>query len=138
MTKDELIENFSLFDDWEDRYRYLIDLGRQLPDLPADKRTDAYKVEGCMSQVWLVPGADGEGGRITFRADSDSAIVKGLIAVLMVLYDRKTPREILDTDPEAVLGQLDLGSHISPNRRNGFYAMVERIKKTAHAAVGNA
>ncbi|WP_207477792.1 SufE family protein [Arenibaculum pallidiluteum] len=135
MTEDELIENFSLFDDWEERYKYLIDLGRRLPDLPAELRSDAYKVEGCMSQVWLVPGA--EDGRLHFRADSDSAIVKGLIAVLMVLYDGKTAREILDTDAGAVLDRMDLGSHISPNRRNGFYAMVETIRKTAAAAAGN-
>lgn len=135
MTKDELIENFSLFDDWEERYRYLIDLGRQMPPLPDGLRTDAHKVEGCMSQVWLVPGA-GPDGRLTFRADSDSAIVKGLIAVLMVLYDGRRPREILDEDAQALLDRLDLGAHISPNRRNGFYAMLERIKKTARAAAG--
>jgi cysteine desulfuration protein SufE len=132
MTKDELIENFSLFDDWEERYRYLIDLGRRLGDLPPELRTDLYKVEGCTSQVWLVPGAEGD--RITFRADSDSAIVKGLLAILMVLYDGKTPREILDTDAEGVLEQLDFGSAISPNRRNGFYAVVQKIKKMGQAA----
>lgn len=136
MTVDELIENFSLFDEWEDRYRYLVDLGKQLPGLDEGRKTDLYKVEGCLSQVWLVPGVRGE--RFTFEADSDSAIVRGLIAVLKTVYDNRTPQEILAVDIERVFDQLGLSTHISPNRRNGFFAMVETIRKTAQAAVGAA
>jgi cysteine desulfuration protein SufE len=132
MDIDELKENFSLFDEWEDRYRYLIDLGRDLPPLDDAYRTDAYKVEGCMSQVWLVPGS--EDGRLTFRADSDSAIVKGLIAVLLALYSGRRPAEILATDVEAIFREIGLETHISPNRRNGFFSMVDTIRRTAAAA----
>lgn len=133
MDIDELKENFSLFDEWEDRYRYLIDLGRALPPLDEARKTDLYKVEGCMSQVWLVP--ETEGGRLTFRADSDSAIVKGLIAVLLVLFSGRTPQEILAVDIDGVFGELGLEAHISPNRRNGFFSMVDTIRRTARAAV---
>ena len=131
MQIEELKENFSLFDEWEDRYRYLIDLGRSMPPLEATYQTDAYKVEGCMSQVWMVPGSDGD--RLTFRADSDSAIVKGLIAVLLILYSGKTAREILAIDVDEVFRDIGLETHISPNRRNGFYSMVETIRRTAKA-----
>lgn len=132
MDIDELKENFSLFDEWEERYRYLIDLGRELPPLDDACKTDAYKVEGCMSQVWLVPGS--EDGRLTFRADSDSAIVKGLIAVLLVLYSGRTPAEILSTDVQGIFRDIGLETHISPNRRNGFFSMVDTIRRTAAAA----
>ncbi|HEV7370462.1 SufE family protein [Arenibaculum sp.] len=135
MDIDELKENFSLFDEWEDRYRYLIDLGRALPPLDEARKTDVYKVEGCMSQVWLVPEAEAEGGRLSFRADSDSAIVKGLIAVLLVLFSGRTPQEILATDVDGVFRDLGLEAHISPNRRNGFFSMVDTIRRTAQAAV---
>ena len=95
LTFEELAENFGLFDDWEDRYRYLIDLGRKLPDFPEAFKTESYKVRGCMSQVWLVPGhPDGDPNRFAFAADSDAHIVKGLIAVLGSLYAGKTPEEI--------------------------------------------
>jgi cysteine desulfuration protein SufE len=133
MTVDELVENFSLFDDWEDRYAYVIDLGKKLEPMPEAEKTETAKVKGCMSQVWLahdvIPG-DGE-PRLHFRADSDAFIVKGLIAVLMALYNDRTPSEILTTDAVAALGELGLASHLSPNRRNGFVAMVERIKAIA-------
>lgn len=130
MTVDELIENFELFDEWEDRYRYLIDLGRELPPLDDAYRIDAFKVEGCMSQVWLVP-VPAEDDVLRFQVDSDSAIVKGLAAVLMVLYSGRTAREIASTDIEGIFARIGLDQHISPNRRNGFYAMVETIKETA-------
>jgi cysteine desulfuration protein SufE len=130
MTIDELIENFELFDEWEDRYRYLIDLGREMPPLDDAYKVDAFKVEGCMSQVWLVP-SPAESGVLRFRADSDSAIVKGLVAVLLILYSGRTAREILDTDIEGVFARIGLDQQISPNRRNGFYAMVETIRGTA-------
>ena len=134
MTFAELAENFALFDDWDDRYAYLIDLGRKLPPLPDAWKTETTKVRGCMSQVWMVPGhATGENGedrgRFAFAADSDAHIVKGLIAVLGVLFSGKTPAEIAAIDTEAAFRQLGLDQHLSPNRRNGFVAMVDRIKR---------
>jgi len=134
MTVDELIENFTLFDEWEDRYRYLIDLGRNLPPLDDRYHTDAFKVEGCMSQVWLVP-QPAEGDRLRFAADSDSAIVKGLAAVLLTAYSDHTPKEILETDLEAIFARIGLDQHLSPNRRNGFFSMVESIKASAKARI---
>ena len=128
MSFAELAENFALFDDWEDRYRYLIDLGRKLPAFPDAFKTEANKVRGCMSQVWMVPG-HGDGGRFAFAADSDAHIVKGLIAVLGILFSNKTPAEIAATDTEAAFKQLGLDQHLSPTRRNGFVAMVDRIKQ---------
>src|SRR3954449_9009223 len=132
MTVDELIENFSLFDDWEDRYRYLIDLGRELPPLDEALKTEETRVQGCMSQVWMVPLPGGD-GTIRFAADSDSHIVKGLIAVLLVFYSGRTPRQILDLDIDGSFREIGLDQHISPNRRNGFFSMVERIRATARA-----
>lgn len=136
MQADELIENFSLFDDWEDRYRYLIDLGRKLEPLPDDAKTEDTRVEGCVSQVWMVSRVDdGDPPRIRFDADSDSQIVKGLIAVLKAVYDGKTRDEILAADIDGVFAQLGLDKHLSPNRRNGFQAMVQRIKSWAEGGV---
>ncbi|EWY38868.1 cysteine desufuration protein SufE [Skermanella stibiiresistens SB22] len=135
MTIDELIENFGLFDEWEDRYRYVIDLGRDLEPLDDRYHTDAFKVEGCMSQVWLVP-LPAEDGRLRFAADSDSAIVKGLAAILLTAYSDHTPEEILNTDLEAIFTRIGLDQHLSPNRRNGFFSMVETIKASAKARVG--
>ena len=130
MSFAELAENFALFDDWEDRYRYLIDLGRKLPAFPDEYKTEANKVRGCMSQVWMVPGhPPGDNSRFAFAADSDAHIVKGLIAVLGTLFSNKTPAEIAATDTEAAFKQLGLDQHLSPTRRNGFVAMVDRIKQ---------
>ena len=139
MSFAELKENFGLFDDWEDRYRYLIDLGRKLPPFPDAEKTEANKVRGCMSQVWMVPGHpahDGRPdlGRFAFAADSDAPIVKGLIAVLGILYSGKTPAEIAATDAEAAFGALGLDQHLSPSRRNGLVSMVEKIRTYARAA----
>ncbi|MCB9789278.1 MAG: SufE family protein [Deltaproteobacteria bacterium] len=137
MEADELIERFELFDQWEDRYRYLIDLGKQLAPLSEAERSPEHKVEGCMSQVWLVADAgDGDPPVVRFRGDSDSHIVRGLIAILLLLCSGRTPRQILDTDIEGIFGQLGLEQHISPNRRNGFFAMVGRIQDHARAAAG--
>ena len=137
MSFPELAENFALFDDWDDRYRYLIDLGRKLPALPEGYKTDTYKVRGCMSQVWLVPQltkTDNGPVRLSFAADSDAHIVKGLIAVLGVLFSGKPVAEIAATDAESALKQLGLDQHLSPSRRNGLVAMVQRIKAAAHAS----
>lgn len=129
MNTAELIENFSFLEDWEDRYAYLIELGKELPPMdPADKN-DQTKVEGCMSQVWLKTNVDN--GVLTFIGESDAHIVRGLIAVLRIILSGKTKEEIRQTDVEAVFKQLGLESHLSPTRRNGFFAMVERIQSEA-------
>ena len=127
MNIKELVDNFSLMDDWEDRYKYLIDLGSGLPDMPAALKTETSKVRGCMSQVWMVLGWDGD-GRLTMLADSDAQIVRGLIAVLRTVFIGKTADEIAGIDIEAEFAQLGLDQHLSPNRRNGFFSMVERVK----------
>ena len=132
MNTEELVENLELFDDWSDRYEYIIGLGRKLPPLPDDFRTDTYKVRGCISQVWLKSEVvEDSPRRLEFLGDSDSAIVKGLFAILRVIYSGRTAAEILAVDLDAVFAQLGLEQHISPNRRNGFFSMVEEIKKSA-------
>jgi cysteine desulfuration protein SufE len=127
MNIKELVDNFALFGDWEDKYRYLIDLGAGLPPMDEALKTDAAKVRGCMSQVWMVLGWD-EGGRLKMLADSDAQIVKGLIAVLMAIFDGKTKAEAEAVNVEAEFSGLGLDAHLSPNRRNGFFSMVERVK----------
>ena len=134
MSVQEIIETFAFFDDWEERYRYIIELGRDLTPLDEAHRTAANKVEGCISQVWLIHEVREEQERtIHFTADSDSHIVKGLIAILMALYSGHTPAQILATDIEGLFEQLGLSEHLSVNRRNGFYSMVGRIQATARA-----
>jgi cysteine desulfuration protein SufE len=128
----ELTENFSLFDDWEERYRYLLDLGKMLPAMDDALKTENTRVHGCVSQVWMVssPGAD---GRIHFIGDSDGLITRGLIAVLFSAYQDKTPQEIAAVDIEGAFNEIGLNEHLSPNRRNGFFAMVERIRSQGQA-----
>ena len=123
----ELTENFALFDDWEERYRYLIDLGKGLPPMADELKTDETFVRGCTSQVWMICETDDD-GRYHFTADSDAHIVKGLIAVLLSAYQDKTAEQICDVDIEKSFDEIGLNQHLSPNRRNGFFAMVERIK----------
>ncbi len=127
MNIEEIVDNFGLFDDWEDRYRYLIDLGAHLPPMDEALKTEETRVKGCMSQVWMVMGWD-EAHRLSLLADSDAQIVKGLIAILMTIFQGKTAEEIAATDIDQIFGKLGLDQHLSPNRRNGFYAMVERIR----------
>lgn len=130
MDIDELSENFELLDNWEDKYRYLIDLGEKLPPFAEQHRTEEWKVSGCQSQVWLVPSVaekDGE-SRLTFAGDSDAAIVRGLIAVVLMLFSGKSREEILSLDVPAVFARLGLSDHLSPSRRNGLGAMVEKIR----------
>ncbi|MGM0575694.1 MAG: SufE family protein [Myxococcota bacterium] len=135
MTVDELVERFELFDEWEERYRYLIDLGRKLPPMPEEAKTEETKVEGCISQVWMVAETvDGDRLRLRFVADSDAHIVKGLVAVLLMLVNDRTPQEILDLDMESLFGRLGLDQHISANRRNGFVSMIGRMKAAAREA----
>ena len=124
MDIDELSENFELLDDWEDKYRYLIDLGEKLPPFAEECRTDEWKVSGCQSQVWR----EGNNVRLHFVGDSDAAIVRGLIAVVLTVFDGKTREEILSLDVAAVFARLGLADHLSPSRRNGLGAMVEKIR----------
>lgn len=135
MQVEELVDTFDMLDNWEERYRYLIDLGRQLPPLSEAGHSEANRVRGCMSQVWMTAALEDAGDPVlSFRGDSDAHIVKGLIALLFQLVDGRSAKQILDTDVTGVFEKLGLGSHISMNRRNGFYAMVERIHKLAEQA----
>jgi cysteine desulfuration protein SufE len=139
MDIEDLADTFELLGDWEERYRYLIDLGRKLPAMPMEEHDDAHKVRGCMSQVWLAhTRREGPPLTLDFRGDSDAHIVKGLIAVLLGLTSGRTPREIVDMDLGAAFSRLGLEAHISMNRRNGFYSMVERIKQLASAELSPA
>jgi cysteine desulfuration protein SufE len=139
MTIDQIIEDFELLDSWEDRYRYVIELGRKLAPLPDAEHNDKNKVLGCASQVWLVsetkPGPGGP--MLEFTGDSDAHIVKGLIAILFALYSGQPARKILDTDAHAVFKQLGLGEHLTPQRSNGFRSMVDRARADAQAALAH-
>ena len=138
---DEITENFAVLDDWDDRYRYVIELGRMLTPLPEAARTQANKVQGCASQVWLdtsVKPNGAAGPTLTFVGDSDAHIVRGLIAILFALYSGKPAREILNTDAVALFEKLALREHLTPQRSNGFRSMVERIKRDAQAALAEA
>ncbi len=138
MSIDDIIENFSLLDDWDDRYRYVIELGRELTPLPDAARTDSNKVQGCASQVWLSTDVkpDGKDGPVlTFAGDSDAHIVRGLIAILFAFYSGKPARTILDGDAIALFNRLGLREHLTPQRSNGFKSMVERIKADARWAL---
>jgi cysteine desulfuration protein SufE len=139
MTKiEEIIDNFALLDEWDDRYRYLIELGRTLSPLPESARTDTNKVQGCASQVWLSTDIkpNGAGGPVLdFVGDSDAHIVRGLIAVLFALYSGRRAREILATDAIALFEKLGLREHLTPQRSNGFRSMVDRIQRDAQAAL---
>ncbi|MEZ5894955.1 MAG: SufE family protein [Parvularculaceae bacterium] len=126
---DDIIADFTFLDDWDERYKYLIDLGRHLDPYPDGLRDDAHKVKGCASQVWLASAM--EDGKLVFAGDSDAHIVKGLVALMIALYSGKTPAEILATDAEATLTPLDLSDHLTPQRSNGLASMVERIRATA-------
>ncbi len=131
MNIKEIVDNFGVFDDWEDRYRYLIDLGGHLPHMDDNLKTEETRVRGCMSQVWMVMRWEKDSDknhRLSLLADSDAQIVKGLIAVLLSIFEGRTAEEIATIDVDQIFGKLGLDQHLSPNRRNGFYAMVERIR----------
>ncbi|HUD85883.1 MAG TPA: SufE family protein [Xanthobacteraceae bacterium] len=135
---DEIIDNFSVLDDWDDRYRYLIELGRELPPLAAAAHSQANKVQGCASQVWLDTSVrpNGAGGPIlTFAGDSDAHIVRGLIAILFALYSGRSAKDILAADAIALFEKMGLREHLTPQRSNGFRSMVERIRSDARAAL---
>lgn len=138
---DEIIENFELLDQWDDRYRYVIELGRTLPSLPQEAHTEANKVRGCASQVWLLTHVQPDGAAgpsLSFEGDSDAHIVRGLIAILFALYSGKGAKEILAIDPEAVFTRLGLRENLTPQRSNGLRAMVERIRAEAKASLAPA
>lgn len=129
-AKQSIVDDFSLFDSWIDRYEYIVELGKQLPGLPAECRIDQYKVKGCQSQVWF--RAREEAGRIHFDADSDAMIVRGLIALLLRVYSDRLASEILATPPD-FFDAIELGSHLSGNRANGLVAMVNHIQAYAQS-----
>ncbi|WP_306145297.1 SufE family protein [Roseibium sp. MMSF_3412] len=134
----EILETFDFLDDWEDRYKYLIDLGRELPELSESERTDANKVRGCVSQVWLITKvSSGQSGEpvLTFRGDSDALIVQGLVAIVTSLFSNKSAQQILDTDVEGIFAQLGLQEHLTPQRSNGLRSMVGRIRSDAQSAL---
>jgi cysteine desulfuration protein SufE len=132
MTLDQLIDDFALFDDWEDRYKYIIELGQSLAPLSAEEHGDGYKVPGCVSQVWLV--TEQRGDQLMFRGDSDAHLVKGLIAILLILFNNKSAEDILALDAAAAFQRLGLKEHLTPQRSNGFASMVQRIRKDAEAS----
>ena len=131
ITADDVRDTLTFFDDWEDRYRYVIELGRQLPDMPQERRTNDHLVRGCQSQVWLhvVPEDD----RLFFDIDSDAHIVRGLVGIVLSAYNGKLPAEILNFDIEAYFAELDLLSHLSATRGNGLRAMVKTIREAARS-----
>jgi cysteine desulfuration protein SufE len=138
---DDIVENFTLLDEWDDRYRYVIELGRTLAPLPEALRTEANKVQGCASQVWLgtsVKPNGPDGPTLSFVGDSDAHIVRGLIAILFALYSGKGAREILATDALALFDRIGLRENLTPQRSNGLRSMVERIHAEAAAALDNA
>ncbi|WP_439637399.1 SufE family protein [Oceanicaulis sp.] len=131
---DALVDEFDFLGDWEERYRYLIEMGQALPGLPEAERTDDTRVKGCVSQVWMVID-DGPDHALELRGDSDAHIVKGLVALLSRLYDGRSPQEALSIDPKEVLGRIGLAEHLSPQRSNGLASMIKRIQAEAQARV---
>ena len=141
ITIDEILENFALLDQWDDRYRYVIELGRMLAPLPDGAHNEAHKVRGCASQVWLVTHVRPNGGGgpvLTFDGDSDAHIVRGLIAILFAVFSGKHAREILATDAFALFERMGLRENLTPQRSNGLRSMVERIRTDARTALGHA
>jgi cysteine desulfuration protein SufE len=140
MTIDEIRENFVLLDDWDDRYRYVIELGRTLDPMPEAEHCAANKVQGCVSQVWLSKQIDRSGGEpsLNYLGDSDAHIVRGLVAILLTLYSGRTPQQILASDALAIFDEFGFREHLTPQRSNGLRAMVERIRSDAREALAAA
>lgn len=131
---ESIIDDFDLLDDWEDKYRYVIELGRELPAMPDDDKNDNNRVHGCVSQVWLVANAGNDNGpTVAFRGDSDAHIVRGLVAIMLAALSGKRAEEIVAFDAEALFRRIGLDSHLSPQRSNGLRAMVDRMKAEAAA-----
>lgn len=131
VNADDIIETLGFFDNWEERYKYIIDLGKELPPMPESLRTEEFLVRGCQSQVWLVD--EWRDGKLFFQADSDAFIVKGLLGVVLAAFNGKSPGDILGFDVETYFSRLDLLQHLSSTRGNGLKAMVKRIKDRAAA-----
>ncbi|WP_315716115.1 MULTISPECIES: SufE family protein [unclassified Bradyrhizobium] len=140
MTIDDIRDNFALLDDWDDRYRYVIELGRTLAPMPEDEHSAANKVQGCASKVWLSKHVDHSGAVpvLNYLGDSDAHIVRGLIAILLTLYSGRTPQEIMTIDAPAVFDELGFREHLTPQRSNGLRSMVERIRADAREALATA
>ena len=133
LTVDDIRDGFELLDDWEERYAYIIDLGKKLPPFPDDERREDNYVHGCQSQVWLIHHIDPQTGRLYLLIDSDAMIVRGLAAIIMTAFNGQTPGDLLKVDVEGIFEDLDLMRHISPTRGNGLRAMVGRIQNIAQA-----
>ena len=131
-TIENIVQVFEMLPDWEQKYRFLTEVGEQLPPLPTAYQTPEHQVHGCMSKVWVIAREQAD-GTLTFIADCDTPVVKGLIAILVVLFSGKTPQQALDADVDAVFHELGLDENISPNRHVGMYAMVDKIKAIARA-----
>lgn len=129
ITPEEILDTLGFFDDWEERYKYIIDLGKQLPAIDESKKTEEFLLRGCQSQVWIDSTVND--GKLFFEVDSDAHIVRGLLAVVLSAYNNKTPDEILDFDIDNFFAQVDLVKHLSPTRGNGLTAMVKKIQHTA-------
>jgi cysteine desulfuration protein SufE len=141
MTIDDIRENFELLEDWDDRYRYVIELGRTLEPMPEAEHSVANKVQGCVSQVWLskkLERSDAGEALLKYRGDSDAHIVRGLVAILLTLYSGQTPQQILATDAIAIFDEFGFREHLTPQRSNGLRAMVERIRTDAREALAAA
>lgn len=136
-STEDIVDDLSFFDDWEDKYKYIIDLGKSLPAFDEEWRTPERLVKGCQSSVWIQPGSEQDstkGETLTFSVDSDAIIVRGLLGLVLSALDHKTPEEILDFDISAYFEELDLERHLSPTRGNGLRSIVNRIKSIAQAA----
>jgi cysteine desulfuration protein SufE len=141
MKIDEILDGFSFLDEWDDRYRYVIELGKGLAPYPEEVRDEVHKVQGCASQVWLhstVHHSNGKGPVLSFVGDSDAIIVRGLVAILLALYSDQSATEILSADAIALFEKLGLKEHLTPQRSNGFRSMVERIRRDAREALAAA
>ncbi|MBV9559450.1 MAG: SufE family protein [Bradyrhizobium sp.] len=140
MTIDDIRDNFELLEDWDDRYRYVIELGRTLQPMPEEEHSAANKVQGCVSQVWLSKRIDRDGNEpvLNYLGDSDAHIVRGLIAILLTLYSGHTPRQILDADAAAIFDEFGFREHLTPQRSNGLRSMIERIRNDAREALAAA
>jgi len=141
MTIDEIRDNFELLEEWDDRYRYVIELGRMLEPMPEAEHSADNKVQGCVSQVWLsrrIERAGGQAPVLKYRGDSDAHIVRGLIAILLTLYSGRTPQDILKTDAVGIFDEFGFREHLTPQRSNGLRSMVERIRNDARAALATA
>lgn len=135
-TLDELKETFEFLEEWDERYEYIIELGKQVPKMPDGTQTEENRVHGCMSTVWLITEIDSATEHLVIIADSDSLIVKGLVVILTAAFAEKTPAEVLQVDVSDVFADFGLNQHLSPNRRNGLFSMVKRVKELAAEAVG--